>query len=161
MNKKSTSFLKAAAAAGLDGKSGKKAVKSMYRNQLCVSGTAGFTGSVDLDKHFKKAEPNANRWDYGVGFKHDKEFALWVEPHRANGSGEIDVMIRKLNWLRSKLKSPGYEDLAALTKAAEERRETAFRWLYKGRTSFRKGGKEAHLLAQAGMGFPERCIQVG
>ena len=161
MTKKSTSFLKAAAAAGLNGECGKQAIKAMYQGQLSKSGTAGFTGSVDLDRHFKKAEPNANRWDYGVGFNHVKEFALWVEPHPANRRGEIDVMIRKLNWLKSKLKSPGYEDLAALTKAAEERDERPFRWLYKGKTSFRKGGKEARLLAQAGMRLPERRIQVG
>jgi len=156
-----TLFLDTAAAAELNGKPGKQAIEAMYRKQVSVSGTASFTGSVDLDQHFKNAEPNANRWDYGVGFNHVNEFALWVEPHPASGSGEIAVMFRKLEWLRSKLKSPGYEDLAALTQAAEERGEIPFRWLYQGKTSFRAGGKEARQLAQKGMRLPERSIRVG
>ena len=74
-------------------------------------------------------------------------------------------MIRKLDWLKSKLKSPGYEDLAALTEAArtmivKNEKVYPFRWVYKGKTSFRKGGSEAKKLALKGMGLPERSIQV-
>lgn len=156
------SFLRAAATAKLDGKRGKQAIKARYRDQVSVSGTASFTGSVDIDQHFKTAEPNANRWDYGVGFSHNNsEFALWIEPHPASGSGEIAVMLKKLDWLTSKLELPGYEDLAALTKAAEEKGKKPFRWLYRGTTSFRYGGKEARQLAQKGMRLPERSIRVG
>jgi len=64
-----TEFLDAVSAAGLDDKAGKQAIKGVYRNQLDVSGVASFSGSVDLDEHFKDTEPIANRWDYGVGFK--------------------------------------------------------------------------------------------
>lgn len=156
-----TEFLEAVAATGLDGKAGKQGIKAEYRSQLDVAGGASFTGSVDLDEHFKGAEPTANRWDYGVGFMKGGEFALWIEPHPANGTGEVAVMLRKLEWLQAKLRMPEFECLAALTAAAEAKGEVPFRWLYKGKTSFRAGGKEARLLAQKGMKLPERSIRVG
>lgn len=156
-----TEFLDAATKAGLGGKAGKQAIKAEYRNQLDVAGSASFTGSVDVDEHFKKSEPTANRWDYGVGFSKGAEFALWIEPHPASGSGEVSVMLRKLEWLQAKLKTPDFADLAALTAAAEERGEIPYRWLYSGKTSFRAGGKEARQLAQKGMKLPERNIRIG
>ncbi|HDR27674.1 hypothetical protein [Rhodovulum sp.] len=156
-----TVFLDSTAAAELNGKPGKQAIKAEYRGKVLVGGGAGFTGSVDLDLHFANAEPNANRWDYGVGFSHGNEFALWVESHPASGSAEVAVILKKLDWLKSKLRSPGYEGLAALTKAAEEKGEIPFRWLYKGKTSFRASGREARQLAQKGMKLPERSIRVG
>ena len=64
-----TVFLNAVAAAGLCGKPGKQAIKAEYRKQVKLKRPAGCTGSVDLDAHFEKIEPDANRWDYGVGFK--------------------------------------------------------------------------------------------
>jgi len=156
-----TEFLDAAIAAGLDGQAGKQAIKTEYRAQVVVQGAAGFSGSVDLDEHFKAAEPNENRWDYGVGFNVGEEFALWIEPHPANGSGEVAVMIGKLAWLKAKLQTPDFKDLADLTRIAEAKGEIPFRWLYKGKTSYRTGGKEAKLLAQKGLRLPERRIQVG
>jgi len=156
-----TSFLKSTAAAGLNGETGKKAIKAEFRNLISAGDETSFTGSVDLDSHFEDTEPNANRWDYGIGFEYGHEFALWIEPHPASGSGEVAIMLRKLEWLRAKLRSSGYEGLAALTKAAEKKGEIPFRWLYKGKTSFRAGGKEARQLAQNGMKLPERSIRVG
>lgn len=156
-----TEFLDAVTAAGLDGSAGKQAIKAEYRGQLDVAGATNFAGSVDLDEHFKGAEPTANRWDYGVGFMRGGEFALWIEPHPANGSGEVAVMLRKLAWLRAKLKTPEFERLAVLTAAAERNGEVPFRWVYKGKTSFRAGGREARQLAQNGMKLPERSIRVG
>ncbi len=156
-----TGFLEAANAAGLRGKAGKQAINAEYRAQVMVKGGAKFTGSVDLDAHFESAEPNANRWDYGLGLNSGQEFALWIEPHPASGSGEVAVMIRKLDWLKARLRTPEFRGLAALTRVAEAKGEIPFRWLYKGRTSFRAGGKEAKQLAQKGMRLPERTIRVG
>lgn len=156
-----TKFLDAATAAGLDGKAGKQAIKAEYRGQVVARGAANLSGSVDLDEHFKADEPQDNRWDYGVGFTVGDEFALWIEPHSASGSGEVAVMIRKLEWLKAKLQTPDFKDLAKLTQAAEAKGEIPFRWLYKGKTSYRKGGKEAKQLAQKGLRLPERSIQVG
>ena len=156
-----TGFLEAADAAGIKSKDGKQAIKTEYRPQLTVKGGAYFSGSIDLDAHFATVEPQATRWDYGVGFHAGREFALWIEPHPASGSREVAVMIRKLDWLKAKLRTPEFDGLADLTRAAQARGEIPFRWLYKGRTSFRVGGKEARQLAQNGMRLPERIIRVG
>ena len=88
-----TVFLESTAAAELNGKPGKQAIKAEHRDQVSVGASACFTGSVDLDHHFATAEPNANRWDYGVGFRHGNEFALWVEPHPASGSWVVAVIL--------------------------------------------------------------------
>ena len=138
-----TGFLKAADAAGLQGKVGKQAIKPEYRPQVTVKGGAQFGGSVDLDAHFATVEPQAARWDYGVGFHAGHEFALWIEPHPASGSREVAVIVSKLDWLKAKLRTPELDRLANLTCAAQARGEVPFRSLCKGRTSFRVGGKEA------------------
>jgi len=70
-------------------------------------------------------------------------------------------MLRKLQWLKVKLKTEKFRSLADHTRAAEAEGEIPFRWLYKGKTSLRAGGKEARQLAQNGMRLPERRIRVG
>ena len=154
-------FLRAAAAAGLNGKVGKQAIKREHRNQVTVKDDASFTGSVDLDAHFEESEPNACRWDYGVGFNAGGESALWIEAHPASGSGEVAVVLRKLKWLKDRLKTPAFQDLANLTRAAQANGEVRYRWLYKGKTSFRRGGMEQKRLAKEGMRLPERYIRLG
>lgn len=157
-----TTFLESAKKAGLNGKPGKQAIKGTYRKQISTGENSGFTGSVDLDHHFSNAEPNANRWDYGVGFKHgDGEFVIWIEPHPAGSSKEVDIILKKLEWLKSKLRLRGYEGLSELTNMAEGKGEIPYRWLYEGKTSFRSGGKEAKRLAQKGMKLPEKYINIG
>ena len=72
-----TMFQQFATEAGLHASAGKQAMSTRYRKQVTVAGRYRFTGSVDLDQHYIADEPNANRWDYGVGFKHgDDEFAI-------------------------------------------------------------------------------------
>ncbi len=91
-----TAFLNAAQAADLDGKPGKQAVKAEYRGQVNVRGNGSVTGSVDLDDHHKTAERKEIRWDYGVGFNVGSDFALWIEPHPASGSGKVEVVRKNL-----------------------------------------------------------------
>src|SRR5262249_2940533 len=47
------------------------------------------TGSIDLDAAKHATEPQAARWDYGIGFKLSpaEERAIWVEVHPASSSG--------------------------------------------------------------------------
>ena len=142
----------------------KQAIKAEYRKQVKVKRPAGCTGSVDLDAHFEKIEPDANRWDYGVGFKKadaDRDFVLWIEPHPASRRGNVDEVIKKLDWLKEKLKTAEFKDLSDLTEATKAKGEMPFRWIYKGTTIFRAGGKAAKLLALKGMELPKRYLEVG
>ena len=138
-----------------------QAIKAEYRRQISVGRNYDLTGSVDLDKNFRGAEPNANRWDYGVGFSNNKEFVIWVEPHPASSSREVETVLKKLEWLQLKLKKPEYSGLSDLTEATRQKGEHPFRWLYKGKMRFRRGGREERLLAQKGLKLPERHIQIG
>ena len=157
-----TMFQQFATEAGLHASAGKQAMSAGYRGQVTVAGRYRFTESVDLDQHFSNAEPNANRWDYGVGFKHENgEFIIWIEPHPASSSKEVDVILKKLAWLKSKLRSRDYDGLYKLTYAREDKNKRPFRWIYSGAMNIKRGSKEAKRLAQKGMKLPERRIEIG
>lgn len=152
-----TRFQKAAAQAGLPAPRGLAAVRGRDRKQI-KRGAGAVSGSVAMDAHFQQAEPHAHRWDYGVGFSNGKEFAVWVEFHPASGAREVQVVIAKLQWLKTKLASQAFKELNKLTVAAP--REQQFCWLYQGSTAFRSGGKEQKLLAQHGMRLPRRALRI-
>lgn len=60
------------------------------------------TGSLALDEALVKADPDGNRWDYGIGLPplHGRgESVVWLEVHHA-ASGEADTVIKKLEWLK-------------------------------------------------------------
>ena len=153
------SFKEAIAQAGLDCSPGKHAMQNRHRERIRQGDAVKISGSVDLDTHFQPAEPHANRWDYGVGFRKNREFVIWVEVHSASSSREVDVVIKKLKWLKSKLALKAFKQLAELTKAAPEGKQ--FCWLHHGRASFRSGGREQKRLAQHGMRLPTRVLEVG
>jgi hypothetical protein len=115
--REATVFQGAACAAGLVPRSGKDAVEGRYRAQIIASKGAQFTGSVDVDGHFSVSEPQEHRWDYGVGLalSGGAEIACWVEPHPASSTGNVGVMLKKLDWLRAKLKTPPFKPLNAMT----------------------------------------------
>jgi hypothetical protein len=100
-----TPFEDAARSAGLTPQPGKQALKSSDREAVQVAAGASLSGSVDLDAHFKPTEPNAHRWDYGLGVQTSQALAYWIEPHPASSTGEARVMLEKLDWLRGKLGS--------------------------------------------------------
>ncbi|MGI9250495.1 MAG: hypothetical protein ACR2PR_04785 [Pseudohongiellaceae bacterium] len=155
-------FVKAAEQAGLTPQPGKQAMQKMYRTQIVAANNINIVGSIDLDAHFKKTEPNNNRWDYSLGFSvgrnNDCKFVIHVEPHPASNPQEIDTVIKKLRWLRDKLKLAKFSKLASLTKATYHAKQ--FCWLYSGQSSFKVGSKEHKLLAQAGIELPKRTLKV-
>ncbi|HEV2454556.1 MAG TPA: hypothetical protein VGY98_09850 [Verrucomicrobiae bacterium] len=101
-------------------------------------------GSVDIDSAWQQVEPQANRWDFAVGYKHvnrSDEFVYWVETH--TGSDEqIKVMFRKLDWLKNWLKNAG-KRLANFDRS--------FVWVPGGATSFTKGSTQVRSLAEKGL----------
>ena len=154
-------FKKSAEMAGLESEPGKQAIKREYRDQIDTGKSVALRGSLDMDKHFQNLEPSANRWDYAVGFKSTSHFVIWVEAHAANSSHEIDAVLKKLLWLKSKLKTKNFSYLNKLTNRAGQLNFRPYRWIYSGKMSFRSGGKEEKRLAQAGMRLPERKLQIG
>lgn len=157
-----TPFDAAAHAAGLAPQPGKQALKSSDREAVQVAACANFSGSVDLDAHFKPTEPNAHRWDYGLGVQTSQALAYWIEPHPASSTGEAKVMLQKLDWLRRKLGGASFDAMRKQTDAArEDSGETPFRWIATaGTIAITRGSREAKLIAAKGLAFPVRSLRL-
>lgn len=155
-------FEAAAVRAGLSCLAGKASVEAGYRPQIAVRHGYAHTGSIDLDDAFRTSEPNATRWDYGLGLhaSDGTELAIWVEPHPASSSKEVDQMLGKLSWLKAKLDSTPFRGLRALRDATQKQGAHPYRWLttLSGRICIAPGSKEARRLAQAGLDRPRRQL---
>ena len=159
--KKSTAFDLAVQAARLTALSGKEAVEGSYRAQITSANGWKFTGSVDMDAHFKATEGQSNRWDYGIGISqaNGQELVCWVEPHPASSTGEVRKMLDKLAWLKEKLDAPAFKKLKAMTHVPG-RAGHPFYWLrtLNGECRITAHGKEAKLLAQKGLRMPAQHL---
>lgn len=143
-------FEKAVIAANLPFFKDIQAIEKEYKKQIKTKGD--FTGSVDLDNHFKPKEPQSPRWDYGIGVKlNDKEYAIWVEPHSASSASEVETMLKKLRWLKDKLQEPEFKALKQLTQGVK-----SYYWLYPadGKCRILKDSKEGRELTRAGLSMP-------
>jgi hypothetical protein len=157
----SSLFEIAAAEAGLNALPGKSAVKSQYQASVVAGGGLRFTASVDIDSDLKAADPQASRWDYGLGLrrKTGEEFAVWIEHHPASSTSEVARIIAKLDWLENKLKCSGFEGLRALTQRAVKESIPRFHWLaMTGAIRIRPGSREAALLSKRGLRLPSRQL---
>lgn len=159
--KKSTAFDLAVQAAGLTALSGKEAVEGSYRAQITSANGWKFTGSADMDAHFKPTEGQSNRWDYGIGISQadGQELVCWVEPHPASSTGEARKMLEKLAWLKEKLDAPAFKKLKAMTYVSG-RVGHPFYWLrtLNGECRITAHGKEAKLLAKSGLRLPAQHL---
>jgi hypothetical protein len=114
---------------------GLQALRAEDKPHIKAADTRAITGSVDVDKALVRVEPNANRWDFAIGYKHedrDAECLYWVELHTGNDS-QVDVVLRKLRWLRRWLEGDG----KALNKF-----ERDFVWVSSGRTDYTLNGPQ-------------------
>ncbi|GHT23637.1 hypothetical protein AGMMS4957_15460 [Bacteroidia bacterium] len=80
---------------------GLTALERGHAQKIAVSNSRLLEGSVDIDKMTTHLYPNDNRWDYA--FAYNKQ-VYFVEVHTANTS-EVDVVLRKLRWLKNWLNS--------------------------------------------------------
>lgn len=159
--KKISGFDSAAGDAGLVPKAGKEAVEGSYRAQIQVTKGGVFTGSVDVDGHFRPTEPQSHRWDYGIGIQltNGQELVCWVEPHPASSTGQVSKMLEKLAWLKSKLDTPAFKKLKDMTQASGHTGSPYF-WLrtVSGECRISANSKEARLLALHGMRMPTQQV---
>lgn len=158
-DKKITRLQDAAIFASLSAQNGKEAVQGLYRAQIHTEKGAQFSGSVDIDAHFRTTEAQSPRWDYGIGVQisDGREMVFWVEPHPASSTGEVQKMLDKLVWLKAKLDTPAFEKLKSMTASTTEF-GSPFYWLLTARGDCRilTGSKEARLLVKNGLRMPAR-----
>lgn len=104
-----------------------------------------FVCSLDLDDARRRAEPEASRWDYVLGSRHE---SVGMEVHAAKAS-EVDVVIRKKQWAETLLK--------------EECGLTVDRWCWirspGSRHQLTSLSPQARRLAKSGIGFPKAELE--
>lgn len=125
-------------------KAGVKALRARDRRHIQPESPALLRGSVDVDTAMQPVEPQANRWDYAIACQHsnrDAEVVYWVELHSAETS-EVDVVIRKADWLL------GWLDAAGRKLGAFERDIV---WVSSGATRFTLNAPQRKRLAEAGL----------
>ena len=123
---------------------GLQALRARDREHIVPEDPRQLGGSVDIDTAYQKADPQANRWDYGIAYQHsnrDEEVVYWVEIHTASTS-EVSVVLRKLAWLRAWLKETGH-----LLDAFER----DFVWVSSGSTDFILTAPQKKQMALAGL----------
>ena len=101
------------------------------------------TTSIDVDSALRPSQPNAARWDYGVGERRNqREIVHWIEVHPASGDANITQVARKLKWLRGWLHGKALAD-----------RERQVVWVASGKSAFNARDPRLKTLARAGLHF--------
>lgn len=135
-------------------KDGKQALTAPHAKQVKCTDEHRWSGSLDIDAALQSdpSHAQANRWDYGLGYKapDGTESAIWVEVHSAETS-EIDVVIRKLEWLKRYLQEH-CEDLWKVTLRSDA--STRFVWLASGRYRIPSHMPQLKRLSSAGLAKP-------
>jgi hypothetical protein len=132
---------------------GLQALPSPQARQIRCKASRRLTGSINLDAALREQQPNANRWDFGVGYRRNGgEVAVWVEVHPAS-SNSIATMVAKLEWLKDWL----------ATQAQELRRLTHgdYHWISTDATiAITPNSRQAKQLAAVGLRGPKRMLKL-
>jgi len=123
---------------------GLQALRAEDKPHIGTDDTRRLTGSADIDTALMKIHPNANRWDFAIGYQHsdrEDEVVYWTELHTAS-DGEVKVVIAKAQWLLGWLKADGM----ALAKYERE-----IVWVSSGATTFTLTSPQKKQMAAAGL----------
>jgi hypothetical protein len=110
-------------------------------------------GSADIDTALQPHEPQANRWDFAVGYQHTNrrnEVIYWIETHTGSDN-QIKVVLKKLAWLQTWMRRDG-KQLANF--------ERDIVWVSSGHTLFTKGSKQVKELAQKGLIYSGAILRI-
>jgi len=108
-----------------------------YSSKITLTNGSLCEGSVDIDSCTTAKYPNANRWDYCIGYNSSVYF---VEVHSANTGGVTEV-VKKLQWLKDWLNSEAPE----LTKIKAGQ---PFHWIRSGKYDILPNSPQARLAAR-------------
>lgn len=128
---------------------GKQALENKHRNLVTCADPNRLTGSIDLDAALVRQLPNANRWDYGLGYRleNGREQAIWVEVHSAT-TKEVSTVLRKLQWLKDWLNGEA-EQLRQLTDRAGK--DIRYVWIASAGVKITRNSPQARRLDQSGL----------
>lgn len=132
---------------------GLSALRAKDRAHILPEDTRLLRGSADVDSALQKHDPNANRWDFAIAYKHlnrKSDCLYWVEIHTANDK-EVKVVLNKLRWLRTWLGGDG-KHLAQF--------ERDFVWISSGPTSFTLNAPQVKQVAQLGLQHKGKILRI-
>jgi hypothetical protein len=131
---------------------GLRALRAQDRPHIDAEDTRRLRGSVDVDAALRKQHPNANRWDFAIGYEHvdRNEVVYWVEIHPASDA-HINTVIAKAQWLLRWLKN-GSNALANF--------EREIIWVSSGNTSLTPSAPQRKRMAQAGLVQRGRMLRI-
>ena len=131
---------------------GIQALKSADRDRIVVADSRRLSGSIDLDAATRASQPNAARWDYGIGWIGTSETVYWVEVHPASSGANFGEISGKLDWLLNWLSNEGCE-FDGLRKYIV--------WIASGRSAFTRTSPQLRKLASRGLSFEGRQLRIG
>ncbi len=124
---------------------GLQALRAQDRPHINPSNPHDLRGSVDVDNALRPQQPNANRWDFAIGYRHtnrgNRDCIYWVEIHTASDK-EVKVVLAKLAWLKQWLDNGGQ---------ALREFERDFVWVSSGATHFTSSSPQSKQLSQSGL----------
>ena len=129
---------------------GIQALKAADRARIDCADTGKLAGSVDVDAAIQPSQPNAQRWDYAIGYRRNAEVIYWVEVHPAS-LGDVARVRDKFLWVRAWLAGDGSR-LQAF--------EAEFVWISSGRTTFTQSSPAIRKLAQEGVRTVGRSLKI-
>ena len=136
-------------------KQGLQALRKNHRDAISPENSRKLSSSIDIDTALKSKYPNDHRWDYCIGVRKNRnaDSLVWVEFHPANSHSVRDI-VTKATWLKQWLAGPG-KPLKRLMNT-----KTDLRWVPTGPVAIRQASKQGKILAQAGISFPKRRINL-
>jgi hypothetical protein len=117
--------------------------------KIRVVSTNNLKGSVDIDSCVKYVYPTDHRWDYIFGYE---DHVYYVEIHPGS-TGEVKVIIKKLNWLKQWRKH-------SATNLENIQHRSTYHWVSSGKIAITKNSKYSRILAQNGISGPNSILRV-
>lgn len=134
-------------------KNGLSALRAKDKPHIAPQDPRLLKGSANVDSALQAQHPHAHRWDFAIGFRHSnwqQDFVYWVEVHTAE-SGEVNVVLDKLSWLRDWLAADG----KLLNQFKRD-----FIWVSSGATSFTPGDPRLKRIAERGLQHKGRILRI-
>ena len=132
---------------------GLQALRAEDKSHVKAENTRRLSGSADVDTALLLREPQANRWDFAIGYRHknrNDEFIYWVETHTGSDN-QINVVLKKLEWLKNWLRGDGRH---------LDRFDRDIAWVSSGHTLFTKGSAQVKALAQKGLIYAGAVLRI-
>ncbi|MEB3249019.1 MAG: hypothetical protein VKK07_06715 [Merismopediaceae bacterium] len=116
-----------------------------HSKQVKLNSSRLCEGSVDIDQALERLFPQANRWDYALGYDGKTYF---IEVHPADTS-EVETLLKKYQWLKKFLR----EKAPQLNQEPKE-----FHWIASGGVHILPSSRQARKLAESKIKLPTRQL---